>query len=540
MKPSMFKSLRWRLQLWNTLVLLVVITSFGAIVHRLHWQTRLQTVDAELNRALSSVTWQLRRMLPRPRPTRRREEEQRPEGEQSSRPERNIAERQEPPRAEPNFTPPPDISVPADRILTDFSSLPEEFEQFFHAGDEEERMYFAVWDDHGELVVKSESAPELAFPSLPSNPDAPPRRMIRERAGKHLYREITLGFPMRGSRSVINIVVGRDMDHVVAEHQHSGLLLLATGFVVLAAGTIGGGWLSARAIRPIAQMTSTAESISAQNLSKRIDVNETDSELGELAVVLNSTFDRLQSAFERQQQFTADASHELRTPLSVSSTHTELALARQRSPEDYRLALQTCQHAAKRMRGLIDALLVLARLDSDAPSLKHAKLDIDPLIRDCVELVRSLAEERKITVECETSACEVLGDWNRLSQVFTNLLSNSIRYNVEGGQIHVTMKFENRSVVVRVTDTGIGIPAADLPRIFDRFYQVDKARSRADGSCGLGLSICKTIIDAHGGTIVATSEIDVGTTMEVRLPCLTEPTPVNPMKSRNEELVPNS
>lgn len=536
MKQSIFKSLRWRLQLWNTLVLLVVITSFGAIVHRLHWQTRLQTVDAELNRALSSVTWQLRRMFPFRRPPRPRED-QSPESGQTAGTEGSVAERPEPPRGAPDPNSPPEWTLPPDRILSDFTSFPAEFEQIFH-GDEDARMYFTIWNEKHELMVKSDSAPDSEAPKITANQDGSPKRVIQERKADHIYRELVYVRPF-GPRST-TVVVGRVMDPVLADHYQSGLWLLATGMVILAAGTIGGGWLSSRAIRPIASMTSTAESISAQNLSKRIDVNETDSELGKLAVVLNSTFDRLQSAFERQQQFTADASHELRTPLSVISTHTELALARQRSPEDYRLALQTCQHAAKRMRGLIDALLVLARFDSDVPSLKHAKLDIDPLIRDCAELIRALADERKITIDCQTAPCEVLGDWNRLSQVFTNLLSNSIRYNVDGGQVHVTMKIENQSVIIRVSDTGIGIPAADLPRIFDRFYQVNKARSRTEGSCGLGLSISKTIIDAHGGTIVATSEIDVGTTMEVRLPCLTEPASVNPIKPRNEELVPNS
>ena len=518
MKSTFFKSLRWRLQVWHTIVLLIVISSFGAIVHRLHWQTRLQQVDADLVRSLSVVGWQMRRLMPRPpgrRPPRRRDEERR-EGEPADRIDDNQPARPEPPRGEPDPNGPPDMPLPRDRVLSESdsaSSMPE-FEQFFH-GDEDARMYFVIWNDKGEVLLKSESAPEVDFPNLHNGSEGVLLRNIRERHADHIYREAIQAGPFRGAR---NLLVGRSIDRVLADHHQSGVLLIVTGLVILAAGMIGGGWLAGRAIRPIATMTTAAESISAQNLSKRIDVSETDSELGNLANVLNRTFDRLQSAFERQQQFTADASHELRTPLSVIMTHSELALSRPRSNEDYQLAIKTCQQAAKRMRTLIDALLVLARFDSGTPVLRHDSLDLEPLIQDCVELVTPLANDRKITLECQTAPCTIHADWDRLSQVFTNLLSNAIRYNKEGGQVRISTRTEPDHVVISVTDTGIGIAADELPRIFDRFYQVDKARSRAEGSCGLGLSICKTIVDAHGGSIVASSQIDVGTTIEVRLP----------------------
>jgi heavy metal sensor kinase len=281
---------------------------------------------------------------------------------------------------------------------------------------------------------------------------------------------------------------------------------------------LGAGWLSARAIRPIAAMTATAEAISAQNLSERIDVSDTDSELGKLATVLNGSFDRLQAAVERQRQFTADASHELRTPLSVIAAHTELALSRERSSEDYQATIETCWRASQRMKSLIDSLLLLARFDSGTPSMNRDRVNLDSLIRECVELVEPLATARGIQIECQTVPSPVWGDSDRLLQVITNLLTNAIRYNVDGGSIRVSNRVESESVVISVTDSGVGIAEDQLPRIFDRFYQVDKARSRAEGSCGLGLSICKTIVEAHGGTITATSQIAAGTTVQVRLP----------------------
>lgn len=170
------------------------------------------------------------------------------------------------------------------------------------------------------------------------------------------------------------------------------------------------------------------------------------------------------------------------------------------------------------MKSLIDSLLLLARFDSGTPSIKEDRIDLDPLLRDCVELVETLAMERHVHIECLSTSCFVRGDLDRLSQVFTNLLMNAIRYNVEGGCVRLTTRTEQDVAVVSVIDSGVGIAADQLSLIFDRFYQVDKARSRAEGSSGLGLSICKTIVEAHGGTIKAISQIAAGTTIEVRLP----------------------
>ncbi len=525
----MFKSLRWRLQVWHAIVLLIVLTSFGGIVHSLHWQTRLQQVDAELDRTAGVVMSQLRRLLPRPpggrpgggrRP--RRTDEANPEADTGARSDANTAattSRPDSSRNEPNPANPAALSSdqsgrpgPPRYDRFDPGPLPEEFQQLFH-GDEESRLYFVIWGGNGDLLQKSDSAPEISYPNLHVGREGLPIRLVRSRPGDQAYREV-----IHAGMFDMNILVGRSLEKDLAAHHRSGLLLAGAGLVILAAGVLGGGWLSSRAILPIAEMTATAESISALDLSKRINVKETDSELGKLATVLNQTFDRLQSAFERQSQFTADASHELRTPLSVISTHTELALSRPRSNEDYRGAIETCRRASQRMKSLIDSLLLLARFDSGTPSLKQDLFDLKPLLEDCAELVDQLAAERRIRIECDPDSCYVRGDWDRISQVVTNLLTNAIRYNIEGGRVCVTTRTEAETAILSVTDTGVGIAADQLSRIFDRFYQVDKARSRAEGSSGLGLSICKTIVEAHGGTIVATSKVGVGTTLEVRLP----------------------
>ncbi len=387
--------------------------------------------------------------------------------------------------------------------------LPDEFLQLFE-GDEETRLYFVIWDHEGKVLQKSDSAPEVAFPGLKVGEDKLPLRAVRSRGAD---REV-----IHVSSFDVNLLVGRSIVNDLAAHHHSSLWRLAVGVAVLAGGLVGGWWSTSQAIRPIGVMSSTAESISARRLSERIDLQETDDELGQLATVLNRTFDRLQASFEQQTRFTADASHELRTPLSVILAHADLALSRPRSPEEYRTTLETCRSASRRMKSLIDGLLTLARFDSDAAELQFAELDLSPVARECIDLVRPLATERQITMEADLNPTVVRGDRERLSQVITNLLTNAIRYNREGGKLHVTVATQQGAAVISVADTGIGISADELPHIFDRFYRVDKARSRAEGSSGLGLSISQTIVTAHGGTIVARSELDVGTTMEVRLP----------------------
>ncbi|WP_010588108.1 sensor histidine kinase [Schlesneria paludicola] len=533
----MFNSIRWRLQVWYAVLLLVVVASFGAILHRLNWETRQQQADAELHRTVNTVAANMRKLVPWPsRRTRR-------EGEPPFRPDSNGKVGSDAPRSEndgdrgvrPPELPPRSREGGPGPSPAALGPLPAAFDQLF-GGEEDSRFYFLIWGRDGALMQKSDSAPELAYPNVHDEIDGVRVRKVRERReGGHVYREVIMSHPMfpmppsprpgehageRGESGIPdwNVLVGRSIDKDLAAQHQSDWLLVATGMIILAAGVLGGGWLSSRAIRPIAAMTATAESISAQNLSERINVKEVDSELGKLATVLNGTFDRLQMAFERQKQFTADASHELRTPLAVIATHTELALSRPRSLEDYRGALETCQRASHRMRSLIDALLVLARFDSAAPALKQDSVDLEPLIQDCVELVRPLAEQRGIQLESETSPCIVVGDGDKLAQVLTNLLSNAIRYNVENGRVRVTTGTDGQLAILEVTDTGIGIPGDQLELIFDRFYQVNKARSRAEGSCGLGLSICKTIVEAHGGTIRVSSELNVGTTVEVRLP----------------------
>ena len=257
-------------------------------------------------------------------------------------------------------------------------------------------------------------------------------------------------------------------------------------------------------IRPIEDISATAVKISAGDLSQRINVAETESELGQLAAVLNSTFARLEAAFAQQKQFASDAAHELRTPVSVMLTQTQTALNRERSAPEYRETVEACQRAAQRMRRLIESLLELARLDAGQEQMKRLRFDLSQTAWDCVELVRPLADERGVKIHCDLPPVEVTGDAERLAQVVTNLLTNAIQYNRANGEVRISVKLQGSMILLTVSDTGPGISSEDLPHVFERFYRADQSRS--SGQTGLGLAISKAIVEAHGGTIEVSSK----------------------------------
>jgi heavy metal sensor kinase len=313
-------------------------------------------------------------------------------------------------------------------------------------------------------------------------------------------------------------LVGHSMAPDLAAMRRLALWLAAAGSTVLVLGLAGGWWVASRAIRPIEDISATALKIFGGDLSQRINAADTDSELGRLAAVLNATFARLEAAFAHQSRFTSDASHELRTPVSVILTQTQTALSRQRSENEYREALEACQRAATRMRRLTESLLELARLDAGEERMKRERFDLSRIARECVELVRPLAVERGLQLECDLPEVECVGDPERIAQVATNLLSNAIHFNREHGQIRIATQADNGTVLLSVSDTGVGIPNEDLPHIFERFYRVDKSRSRIHGRTGLGLAITKAIVDAHSGTVEVSSQAGQGSRFTVKLP----------------------
>ena len=484
----MFKSIRWRLQLWHGLMLVGVLIGFGLTAYHLARANQMRRVDEELQQRITALGSALRSGGPpmgeRPPPERDGFRPPPPEREGFPRPRRREEGR--------DGRPPPEIRLrPEHARLFDGDST---------------GFYYVMWWRDGHVVSRSANAPaDLAMPARGAEP-----QVARMRGA---LREL-VHFTPPGEC----FVAGRSIAAELREMRRLAWWLSGAGGGVLMMGLGGGWWLASRAIRPIQDISATALKIAAGDLSQRISSADTESELGRLTEVLNSTFARLEAAFAQQGRFTADASHELRTPVTVILTQAQVALSRERSAAEYRETLEACQRAAQRMRCLSESLLELARLDAGEEAMKRERFDLARTARESAELLRPLAEDSGVQIHCELSATECVGDSDRISQVITNLLSNAIHYNRQGGEVRLTSNAANGSVTLHVSDTGPGIAAEDVPHLFERFYRADKSRARANGRTGLGLAICKAIVDAHGGTIRVQSEVGQGSTFTLNLP----------------------
>jgi len=296
-------------------------------------------------------------------------------------------------------------------------------------------------------------------------------------------------------------------------------LLLSLIPAAIAIACVGGAWLSRRALKPVDEVTVAARTIGIENLSRRLPVPRTGDELERLTEVWNGMLGRLESAVGTLSQFAADASHELRTPLAVIRTSAELALRRARAPESYRESLQEIAAEAERMTQLVEDLLFLARSDTRTAGMPMSAIDLCEILRDVSNELRDIAEVRGIRVVCEPGPLPAMISGNRaaLRRLFLVLLDNALKYSHAGGMVRVSLSGKADTVRVAVQDFGIGISAADLPHIFQRFYRADKART--DTGHGLGLSLAASIARAHGAAVEAMSVEGEGAVFSTTFPC---------------------
>lgn len=477
-------SIRWRLQVWHALLLCGVLAGFGFTAYRLQRANELRRVDLELQQWVGPLLNSLRGGPPLERGG--AEETERPgdlrplDGESEDRRRRGL------PR--------------------EFRGGPS---RDGLAGGPTNSFYYVFWSRDGRELSRSPGAGAgIVRPERIRGRGHP--STLLSRAG---LRELYLFTPPGEC-----LLVGRSMAPELEELRQLGFWLTGLGGGVLVLGLAGGWWLASRAIRPIADISAAADRIAEGDLSHRINSAETASELGQLASVLNSTFARLEAAFARQQQFTADASHELRTPVAIVLAQTQATLARDRSPAEYRETLEACQRAAQRMRALTESLLTLARLDAGHGISTRVRVDLGRMVQDCIEHLDPLARERRVVIHSDLAPAECLGDPQQLAQVVTNLITNALVHNRCEGEVRVTVRGDPEGATLTVADTGPGISGEDLPRIFERFYRADRSRSAATGGTGLGLAISKAIVEAHGGTLKVASVPGSGCTFTVRIP----------------------
>jgi signal transduction histidine kinase len=313
-----------------------------------------------------------------------------------------------------------------------------------------------------------------------------------------------------------NLTVGTSIGSVQHTLNLLLLLLLSLSPIVIGVACAGGWWLSGRALKPVNDITAAALNISIENLSERLPVPATGDELTRLTNVLNTMLARLESAVKTLSQFVADASHEFRTPLAVIRATAELALRRAREPEVYRESLQEIASAAERMTVLVEDLLILARSDTGVADMPLSPLNLQDVMQDVIVEMKSLAEARNIQIRpCwDNGNHTISGNPAALHRLFLVLLDNAVKYSADGGEVIVTQS--NTSIEIK--DFGAGISETDLPHIFKRFYQADRARSQ--GGYGLGLSLAESIVKAHGGAIRVSSVPGAGSSFLIDLKCV--------------------
>jgi heavy metal sensor kinase len=314
------------------------------------------------------------------------------------------------------------------------------------------------------------------------------------------------------------VQIARNLNDVDRTLRLLFITLLVSGPLLILIAGVAGYFLAARALQPIAEITETARAISAQDLSARLQLPATEDEVGRLATTFDSMLARLEDAFRRERQFTADASHELRTPLAAMQMIISATLTRRRSTDDYEQALGDLGHEVERLRTLTEGLLQLARGDLKRAVTKAEDVDLTLLLKDVIDSLQPLAEEKGLRIIDQTPDADLLihGDSDTLIRLFVNLVDNAIKYT-EAGAITVTAEAKaDQQVHVTISDTGMGIAPAHLPQIFERFYRVDQSRSKE--GAGLGLAIAREVTQAHGGTLSVTSELGQGTTFTVQLP----------------------
>jgi heavy metal sensor kinase len=452
-------SVRWRLTLWNTLALAVLLLGFSGLVYALMRHALYEQVDRSLLAELRQL-----------------QQDERLQGQ------------------------------PGERLAY-------WIEEFL----EHEKNFCIVYQADGTVYRRTQ---ELAAASVPADPG--PATVVPRFSNQKVpiigwQRALTTRLKVGSQEvTVLQLAPLMDVEHELQELQVAlGMAVPAT--LILSAGL--GYALARKALKPMEKLQRRTAEITAEQLDRRLPVDHPRDEVGRLAQTINGMIARLERSFGEVRRFTADASHELRTPLTVIRSEAELALGKDLSVAEYQTLLGSILEECDRLTRLTEQLLALAREDGSSSSQPLQPLDLAALVEGVVENMRPLAEMKGLVLRQQGQGPLVTpGDETRLRQVFYNLLDNAIKYTPEDGTITVRLGRQEGSVTVAVCDTGIGIAAEHLPRVFDRFYRVDKGRSREMGGTGLGLSIVQSIVNAHQGRIDLASTLGQGTTCTVVLP----------------------
>jgi heavy metal sensor kinase len=395
--------------------------------------------------------------------------------------------------------------------------------------------FIQVLDESGKIGQKSDNLGTIQLPvsfvALRNAVRGLPTYDTLRPLGVPPLRVIT--YPVLENRHIARIVqVASSLEDVEDALNTLLIILVVTVPLALLVASLGGQFLANQVLKPVGHVTRTARLITSHNLDQRIQVPRGRDELSSLVETFNEMIFRLGKSFDQVKQFTSDASHELKTPLTVLKGEMEVALRKERSSRDYEQVLRSNLEEINRMSRIVEDLLLLSKTDTGEIRLEKENINLTEIVRDVVDQLSLLAEAKNLRLVPSNHQEEVLvvADELRIRQLLLNLIDNGIKYTEPGGFIQVSLEKNvppetavsrdprEGSVKIIVSDSGIGISKVDQERIFDRFYRVDKARSRDQGGSGLGLSICKWIVQAHQGNLAVESDPGRGSTFTVTLP----------------------
>lgn len=394
-------------------------------------------------------------------------------------------------------------------------------EQFLGFGNL--NKFYRIYDESGNVGSRSKNIDASQFPltqlAYSNSLEGKVTYETFIAPGNHSIRVITMPIMKEGKLGNL-IQVGTSLENVKETLNGLRIFLFTAVPSVLLLATLVGRFMARRALKPVAKITQTARDIgSGVDLSKRIPVSEVKDEIGLLANTFNDMMERLENSFKHIRQFSGDASHELRTPLTVLKGQSELVLSKVRTPKEYQDVLSSNLEEINYMTRVIDDLSALAKSDELKIKMDLKPVDLGSIIEEVCRHAEIIASEKNIEIIISyLEPVKIPADAVRIRQMVWNLMHNAIKYTMSGGRVKISLQDKEVWALLTVEDTGIGIPEDDLPLIFNRFYRVDKARSREEGGSGLGLSICKYIVEAHKGEIEVESKVGQGTKFKIRLP----------------------
>ncbi len=404
----------------------------------------------------------------------------------------------------------------------DWDALEEEI-QLESAARRYEQFYIRLLDTRNQpLLTTPGMAEQLDLDQLAAQTSLRPGRTIRMK-GRHgrAFRVATATAPVGSPPTHTDTIqIAIDVSQQEAFLQRYRLWFFGILLGTFTVFPFVGYQIARRGIRPVEDMAATARRISSTNLRERILPDGYPFELASLASTFNQMLDRLEDSFERISRFSADIAHDLRTPVNNIRGEAEVGLARARTITEYRDVLESCLEEAVRLSDLVGNLLFLARAESPLAHLRREPVDLVELLGGLREYYEASAGEAGISLTTAASPAPVIAELDRtlLQRAVSNLISNAVAHTPPGGSVVLAAKPESFAVRIEVTDTGIGIPAEALPKVFDRFFRLDTSRSQASGGTGLGLAIVQSIMLLHGGKVEIASQPGHGTRVTLRLP----------------------